>query len=122
MPLTALKFLPPVAMTKGKKAKSHFLAVGDAAGTLRIMELPRNLTKPVPNEKALVEALLGREEARVGYVAERAAAREVEKDAKDKAAAEAAAAAAPPPGAWADRPIAASRPELWIGPAVASPF
>ena len=27
-----------------------------------------------------------------------------------------------PPGAWADRPIAASRPELWIGPAVASPF
>ena len=38
------------------------------------------------------------------------------------AAAAAAAAAAPPPGAWADRPIAASRPELWIGPAVASPF
>ena len=38
------------------------------------------------------------------------------------APAAAAAAAAPPPGAWADRPIAASRPELWIGPAVASPF
>lgn len=84
---------------KGGSSLKHYLAVGDAAGTLRIMELPRNLTKPVPNEAALVEAMLEREVARVGYTAERQAIRAAELQVKEAEAAAAAAAAAPPAGA-----------------------
>ena len=77
------------------------MAVGDAAGTLRIMEMPRSLSKPIPNEKALVEATLERELQRVAYVRERQAIREVELTAKTAAAEAAKAAAAPPAGAAA---------------------
>lgn len=109
LPLTALKFMPPTG--KGTK-KTHYLAVGDAAGTLRIMEMPRNLTKPVPNEKALVEAMLEREVQRVAYTAERKAIREVEREAKEAAAAAAAAAAAPPAGAPVAEEEEAMDPEV----------
>lgn len=37
------------------------LAVGDANGNLHIFDLPRNLWKPLPNEKAVVRQFLDRE-------------------------------------------------------------
>jgi hypothetical protein len=88
-PLTSLDFA-----RKTIKGAQH-VAVSDAAGTLRIMEMPRSLSKPIPNEKALVEATLERELERVAYVRQRQAIREMELTAKTAADEAAKAAAAP---------------------------
>lgn len=48
-------------------AAQQMLAVGDSVGALHIMELPRNLRRPVANEKKLMLEFLDREEARVLY-------------------------------------------------------
>ncbi|GAX83067.1 hypothetical protein CEUSTIGMA_g10493.t1 [Chlamydomonas eustigma] len=53
----------------------QLLALGDAAGSLRIVELPRNLRRPVPNEVKLMGNFLERETNRMGDVAARAPAR-----------------------------------------------
>ena len=37
------------------------LAVGDSLGTLHILELPRTLRRPLPNEKALMGVFIERE-------------------------------------------------------------
>ncbi|EKX50168.1 hypothetical protein GUITHDRAFT_161883 [Guillardia theta CCMP2712] len=83
------------------------LAVGDAQGTLHILEIPRNLRRPLPNEQTLIDSLLQRELARVRYMHTRMAFREkelavkeaedeekrrIEEEAAAKAAAEEAAA------------------------------
>jgi hypothetical protein len=39
----------------------QLLAVGDANGNLHIFDLPRNLWKPLPNEKATIRHFLDRE-------------------------------------------------------------
>lgn len=51
-------------------AALQMLAVGDSVGVLHIMELPRNLRRPVANEKTLMLAFLQREEKRVAFSAE----------------------------------------------------
>ena len=95
--LTTMAFgTNPTSSEKAKKADKgpQHLAVGDSLGTMHVMLMPGNLRKPVPNEKALVEALLNREVQRVAYVAERAEVRAAELVAKEAEAAKAAAAAA----------------------------
>lgn len=88
----------------GEKGQSQaqFLALGDSAGVLRIVELPRNLRRAVPNESKLMMNFLEREGLRVADVAERVpmrvkvakAADEAKKAVEEaKAAAKAAAAA-----------------------------
>ena len=88
--LTALEFWGDAGL--------QLLAVGDKQGTLHILEIPRTLRRPLPNEKGLVEGLLTREMSRVGYMTTRLAFREKElavKEAEDEArAAEEAEAAA----------------------------
>jgi hypothetical protein len=79
--------------SKADKGPQH-LAVGDSLGTMHVMLMPRNLRRPVPNEKPLVEALLAREVQRVSYVDQRAEIRAEELTKKEADAAKAAAAAA----------------------------
>jgi len=75
---------------------AQFLALGDSAGVLRIVELPRNLRRPVPNEKKLMGVFLEREGERVADVGGRKGAREAAnkaaEEARKKAAEDAAAA------------------------------
>lgn len=61
----------------------QLLAVGDQQGTLHVFEIPRNLRRPLPNEGALVDALLKRELARVGYMTSRAQFRRQELSVKE---------------------------------------
>lgn len=49
----------------------QLLAVGDAAGVLRLYELPRTLRRPLPNERRLMAAFVAREAARCEDVAAR---------------------------------------------------
>jgi len=49
----------------------QLLAVGDGQGVLHIMEMPRNLRRPVPNEKETMARFFEREILRVEYVIER---------------------------------------------------
>jgi len=77
-------------------AGTQFLALGDSAGVLRIVELPRNLRRPVPNERKLMSVFLEREEHRVADSASRAPLRAAALKAAEerkKAAEEAEAAA-----------------------------
>jgi WD40 repeat protein len=43
------------------------LAVGDERGTLHLLEVPKNLARPVTNERALIEQVIRQEQARVDY-------------------------------------------------------
>lgn len=91
-PLTSLAF----SLNKSSVKSPQVLAVGDEAGTLHILQLPLQLWRPVPNEKALVEGMLEREVSRVAYCKSRLDIREVELTAKaaeetKRAAAQAAA-------------------------------
>ncbi|KAI8810116.1 WD40-repeat-containing domain protein [Cladochytrium replicatum] len=49
----------------------QFIAAGDDAGTLHILEVPRNLGKPSKNEKAMIRQLFDREVRRMQYVTQR---------------------------------------------------
>jgi len=62
-------------------ANKQLLAVGDDQGTVHVMEIPRILRRPVPNEKAFAANFFGREEQRVLYVEKRKKQRAEEKDA-----------------------------------------
>lgn len=70
----------------------QLLAVGDAKGSLHVLDIPLPLRKGVPNEEAVAAAYLDREAARVMYVATRAAFHEAEKAQLDAAAQREAAA------------------------------
>eukprot|EP00199_Chlamydomonas_sp_CCMP681_P000882 CAMPEP_0119110888 /NCGR_PEP_ID=MMETSP1180-20130426/32687_1 /TAXON_ID=3052 ORGANISM="Chlamydomonas cf sp, Strain CCMP681" /NCGR_SAMPLE_ID=MMETSP1180 /ASSEMBLY_ACC=CAM_ASM_000741 /LENGTH=447 /DNA_ID=CAMNT_0007097533 /DNA_START=21 /DNA_END=1364 /DNA_ORIENTATION=- len=72
-------------LAAAQQAAAQFLALGDSAGVLRIMELPRNLRRPVPNERKLMSVFLEREAERVSDVA----ARKPTRDAANKEWAEA---------------------------------
>lgn len=52
-------------------ASTHFLAVGDDAGVLHVMELPRNLRRAPQTEKKAMEAFWGREVARTQALIDR---------------------------------------------------
>lgn len=86
--LTALA--TPAAAPTGGRTAAHVLAAGDAAGTLRLLELPRALRQCGHDESSAVAALLEHEQARMAAAAQRAAAMAADQ----KAAAAAAAAAA----------------------------
>lgn len=120
-PIMSLSFNPlPPAASAAQQAAQQLLAVGDATGVLRILELPRNLRRPVHNEKKLMGAWLERQQSRLedvggrqpGRAAARKEAEERKKEAeaaalteaaaREAAAKDAAAAAAagyPPPAA-----------------------
>lgn len=75
-PLMSLSFISgaSAAPMPGQPVASQpqFLALGDSSGVLHIMEMPRNLRRPVPNEKKLMTQFLQREMERVKDVAARA--------------------------------------------------
>lgn len=79
-----------------RSAAGHhqLLAVGDAAGTLRLMELPRALRRRGHAEVRTMASLLAQEQERQGEVARRAEARAAQaRAAAERARAEEAAAA-----------------------------
>jgi len=66
----------------------QLLAVGDGQGVLHILEMPRNLRRPVPNEKETMRRFFDREMQRVEYVLARQkvrAAEEKESEARKNA-------------------------------------
>ncbi|PNW72384.1 hypothetical protein CHLRE_16g674515v5 [Chlamydomonas reinhardtii] len=99
-PIMSLSFNPmPTSASAAQQAAQQLLAVGDATGVLRIMELPRNLRRPVHNEKKLMGTWLERQQARLADVGARQPVRtsarkeaeERKKEAESAALAEAAA-------------------------------
>ncbi|KAJ3194937.1 WD repeat-containing protein 63 [Entophlyctis luteolus] len=75
------------------KGGAQFVAAADDEGTLHILEVPRHLTKPLKNEKLLMQALFDREVKRIGYVSERKQIRNREKGAWEQSKQEAVLAA-----------------------------
>jgi hypothetical protein len=71
------------AATSAGAAHKQYLAVGDAKGSLHVLDIPLPLRKGSPNEEALLAAFLDRELARVAYVAGRAAFHEAERARKE---------------------------------------
>ncbi|KAJ3291525.1 WD repeat-containing protein 63 [Borealophlyctis nickersoniae] len=67
----------------------QFIAAGDDEGTLHILEVPRNLTKPSKNEKSFVRAFFDREIRRIAYVQQRKQFRVAERSKFEAAALEA---------------------------------
>lgn len=55
----------------GAAAAHQLLALGDAAGVLHLMALPRTLRRPLPGEAKLMAEFVRREAARVSEVAAR---------------------------------------------------
>ncbi|KAI8920867.1 WD40-repeat-containing domain protein [Powellomyces hirtus] len=89
---TAISYMA-VRQYPGKSlSRNQFIAAGDDEGTLHILEVPRNLTKPSKNEKAFVRGFFDREVRRLGYVRGRKEFRAKERTAFEQATLEAAAA------------------------------
>jgi len=63
--ITSMEF-----MEGAEKANTNqqLVAIGDEAGTLHVYEMPRNLIRPVPKEKSIMQAFLAREWQRIEYV------------------------------------------------------
>lgn len=97
--LTTLAASPPAASNapgSGRSAAGHdqLLAVGDSAGTLRLLELPGVLRRRCHAEARAMVALLTREQERLGEAARRAEERAAQaRAAAERERAEAAAAA-----------------------------
>jgi WD40 repeat protein len=66
--ISNLMFVPP------DEKRQDLIAVGDEAGHLRVLELPKNLVRPAGKELDVMGQLMGREEERVQYFLERGAA------------------------------------------------
>jgi hypothetical protein len=86
--VTAMEFLvsDPAEESQGKRGKGsspELLAVGDAMGNLHVFEMPHNLTKAAPQERAVMEAFIVRESKRVAYAQVQAPATEGDGDAPD---------------------------------------
>jgi len=60
--ITSLKFY------ESSSSSYQLLAAGDRMGKLHILELPRNLRRPIVNEKEIMQAFCERELDRVQYV------------------------------------------------------
>ena len=80
----AIKFWPHV------DKRQQLLAVGDAAGVLHIMDLPRNLRRPMHREEEMMQKFLDRELDRVKDVEERIVEREKDLKAREEAEKDAA--------------------------------
>eukprot|EP01137_Pigoraptor_chileana_P012527 Opistho-2@64993 len=75
-----IKSISPVQVSQHSQAtRLQFLAIGDDAGTLHILEVPRSLTRPSSNEVAAVENFFEREAKRVHYMLDRNRVRADEK-------------------------------------------
>ncbi len=61
--------------TRSNVANAALLALGDGMGVLRIIELPRNLARPMQQERRLFSAFVSREGERIADVASRGPAR-----------------------------------------------
>ncbi len=63
--ITSMEFMdtPEKATTN-----QQLLAIGDEVGTLHVYEMPRNLIRPVPKEKSIMQAFMAREWKRIEYV------------------------------------------------------
>lgn len=63
--ITSMEF-----MDSAEKANTNqqLLAIGDEVGTLHVYEMPRNLIRPVPKEKEIMEAFMAREWTRIEYL------------------------------------------------------
>ncbi|GLC44506.1 hypothetical protein PLESTB_000065900 [Pleodorina starrii] len=112
-PIMSLAFNPmPAAASAAQQAAQQLLAVGDATGVLRIMELPRNLRRPVHNERKLMGTWLERQQLRLADVGARqparAAARKEAEERKKEAEAAAVAEAAAREAAAKDAAAAAA--------------
>merc|ERR1712137_887898 len=53
------------------QSSQQYLAVGDKEGKLHVIEIPRNLRKPLPNEEQSMRAFYDREITRVEYCLKR---------------------------------------------------
>jgi WD40 repeat protein len=81
--ITSMEFMK----TSGNShTKQQLLAVGDANGNLHILEIPRNLSRPVAHEETLVRDFFAREHQHVLYVERRQKVRAAELVAKTAAA------------------------------------
>ncbi|KAJ3414206.1 WD repeat-containing protein 63 [Chytridiales sp. JEL 0842] len=87
---TAVSFMS-VRQYPGKNG-IQFIAAGDDEGTLHILEIPKNLTRPSKNEKSIVKTFFDREVRRLGYVTERKQFRIRERGKWDQQVAEALSA------------------------------
>eukprot|EP00026_Physarum_polycephalum_P002615 Phypoly_transcript_02622.p1 GENE.Phypoly_transcript_02622~~Phypoly_transcript_02622.p1 ORF type:complete len:855 (+),score=165.96 Phypoly_transcript_02622:154-2718(+) len=61
--LASMQF-PPADMPPTLK-QTNQVVVGDSAGTLHLLEVPKNLVRQAPNERGLVDVFLKREQARI---------------------------------------------------------
>jgi len=68
--LISMQF-PQLSQDNARHYNQIQLAVGDERGTLHLMEVPKNLARPVLNERALTEQVIRREQARVEYTTQR---------------------------------------------------
>jgi hypothetical protein len=59
----------------GDTALQQLLAVGDEHGNLHILDIPRNLRRPVNNESSVMVAYIEREVQRVNYISQRVSQR-----------------------------------------------
>jgi hypothetical protein len=75
------------------------------SGVLHIMDMPRNLRRPMHKEKDLMKKFLTRELDRVGDVAERVVTRQEDLKAREEAEKDAAGAAAPAEGGAAEKKV-----------------
>ena len=78
VPLTSISLRTQYVTKSGEKDK-QLLAVGDAKGSLHILNIPFDLKKGPSNESQLLEAFLDREAQRVSYSASRQAIQDAEK-------------------------------------------
>ena len=63
--ITSMEFM---GSAENANTNQQLLAIGDEQGTLHVYEMPRNLVRPVPKEKSLMEAFMTREWERIEYV------------------------------------------------------
>ncbi|EFC47301.1 hypothetical protein NAEGRDRAFT_57343 [Naegleria gruberi] len=79
VPLTELKFRSGTGVGK---LSFQFIAVGTQNGSLSVVEVPKNLIRPLPDEEKLVRNLFNREHEKVLYFKERWKIREKEGEEK----------------------------------------
>jgi len=77
--ITSLRFWPP------NQASVQYLAVGDCVGKLHVLEVPRNLRRPITGEDSLVQNFYDREIMRVDYAKAQAPIRKAKQAAEQQA-------------------------------------
>ncbi len=63
----SMEFLPVDTSATRQSNILHQFVVGDEAGTLHLLEVPKNLARQAPNERAMTDAFLKREQSRIEY-------------------------------------------------------